>query len=218
MERAAAFPDQGGDSRPVLRLRQLGNGRVDPVAGRRDVEAAQRRPDQGAGRERHDAGGGVQLAQHGEPGAALGGVLVGTGARDGEDGGVLDLVGERLGPGTGVLAGGVLSVLDELVRHGQFADQPHRVHRRDDTGEFDRLVQAAVADLAAGDQLDRRVRIAAAPQLDDGQAVLTGVGDAQQFRQQVLAQRAAGAVVAERRLGVLEDALLVAQLAMDDAE
>ncbi|WP_228718074.1 hypothetical protein [Kitasatospora acidiphila] len=100
-------------------MRQLGNGRVDPVAGRRDVEAAQRGPDQRAGRERHDAGGGGQLAQHGEPGAALGGVLVGACARDGEDGGVLDLVGERLGPGAGVLAGGVLSVLDELVRHGQ---------------------------------------------------------------------------------------------------
>ncbi|MFE2727317.1 hypothetical protein [Kitasatospora sp. NPDC059327] len=103
-------------------------------------------------------------------------------------------MGERLGAGAGVVGTGVLALLGKVVGDGEVADQPVGVDRGDHSGELDQLAHRTAVHLTAGDHLDCRVRVAAAPELDDRRPVPSGLGDAGQPGQQVLAQNAAGAV------------------------
>ncbi len=203
MEGAAAVPDQRGDARFVRLLRQQGAGRV--LGGGRGlhVEAGEGQRGQLAGSGIHPSSGRVEL---GEQGAVL---VVGLPAVDeGEYGRVLQLACPGVADRALVRGGRREADLRQVVAVDEVGQDEGRVHRGDHAGEVERVGSVL------GDGLGHRLGFDGVPQFDDGQPGQTAVGQPLQLGHQVLAERAAGAVVDEGSLttgqltgGIAYDAL-----------
>ncbi len=161
----------------------LGGGR------RLGVEPGEGEPRQLTGPGLHPAGGGVEL---GEQGAVL--VVRIRAVDEREDGRVLQL------PGPGVPDGPLVGRrrgeprLRQVVPVGEVRQDEGGVDGGDHIGQ----VQCPAA--VRGDDLGHRTRLDGVPQFDDGEPGPPVRGQPPQFRDEVLAQRAARAVVDERGL------------------
>ncbi len=198
---------------------EQGAGGVLGGVGRLDVEAGQGRLGEGRSgafaRGRHGqgvrgrCGEGDLTGRRVELGEQFPVLLVGLrGVGHGEDGGVFELAGEGVGDRALVGRRGCQAPLRQVVAVAQVGQDQRGVDRGDHAGD---------REPAGRDHLGHGLRLDRVPQFDDRHTSAAGVPDPEQFRHQVLAQGAAGAVVDEGRLGGGHDSGGVADRTDDGA-
>lgn len=189
MEGPAALPHERADPVRVAVVGEPGAGRM--LCGRRcrHVEARRRRRAQPARTEAESGRGGVELPQQREV------VPAGVGAvGHREHGGVLQLPCERVADRAPVRDGCGQAGVREVVAVGQAGQDERGVHGGHHVGEPEEAVAVG------GDHLGHGAGLHGVPQFHDRQARHAVLGQPHQFGDQVLAQRAAGAVVDQGRV------------------
>ncbi len=174
--------------------------------GRLHVESCEGQPGELCGVGAHPTGGGVEL---GEKRTVL---VVGVLAlHDGEDGGVLQLPGPGVADRALVAGRGREARLGQVVALAEAGQDEGGIDRRDHVGEPDRV------STVLEDHLGHSPGFDGVPQLDDGEPGDAGIGEPFQLGDQVLAQRAACAVVDQRGLFSGQLTRSVAHLAQNGA-
>ncbi len=121
-------------------------------------------------------------------------------ARQGQYGHVLQLTGEGVADRALIGRRGRETGLGEVVAAGQHGQDERGVDGREHAR------QPGLRRGVRGHDLGHRLRLDGVPQFDDGQAAVPRRGQPLQLGDEVLAQRAAGAVVDQGRLAVVEEA------------